>query len=63
MDIGKIPIEKLWGYIMRYPKEYQAQERIETRKDLQLIEKMMKVNFAFLCAGFILMQVIGLLIN
>ena len=48
---------------MRYPKEYQAQERIETRKDLQLIEKMMKVKFAFLCAGFILMQVIGLLIN
>ena len=36
---------------MRYPKEYQAQERIEARKDLQLIEKMMKVNFAFLCAG------------
>ena len=48
---------------MRYPKEYQAQERIEARKDLQLIEKMMKVYFAFLCAGFILMQVIGLLIN
>ena len=48
---------------MRYPKEYQAQERIEARKDLQLIEKMIKVNFAFLFAGFILMQVIGLLIN
>ncbi len=48
---------------MRYPKESQVLGRVEVRKDLQLYEKMVKVNFAFLCLGLVITHFVSLFLN
>lgn len=48
---------------MKYTTRYKAQTRAEDRKDLQLLDKMSKINFAFLALGLIISQIISLLLN